>query len=119
MVRSFVELQLASVSFGPAFLAVAGRVLRRMEHQRRDWRAGRRPPFFDLPLRPPDEFVSAVDRAEQQREKRQSRRLRREPADRTLQHATSFRKPPAFTFGTVSRTLPDVRAPGHVNFTFP
>lgn len=29
-----------------------------------------------------------------------------------------FSQPPAFTFGNVSRTLPDVRAPGLVNFDF-
>ena len=29
-----------------------------------------------------------------------------------------FSQPPAFTFGNVARTLPDVRAPGYVNFDF-
>lgn len=29
-----------------------------------------------------------------------------------------FSQPPAFTFGNVSRTLPDVRTPGFVNFDF-
>ena len=31
---------------------------------------------------------------------------------------SAFSQPPAFTFGNVSRTLPDVRAPGYVNFDF-
>ena len=33
-------------------------------------------------------------------------------------NASVFSQPPAFTFGNVSRTLPDVRAPGMVNFDF-
>ncbi|MBV9085401.1 MAG: TonB-dependent receptor, partial [Acidobacteriaceae bacterium] len=33
-------------------------------------------------------------------------------------NTTVFSQPPAFTFGNTSRTLPDVRAPGLINFDF-